>query len=145
MKTTNNGSIPNMIITKNEFIFAIRFEDNTGKVFKFEDYFYMDLVFKRNVYNVTSQKFESKGLKIDLVSCDKFPNTFDKIPHSVFNLSTFKCPDFSKFDDNLRLGGYWEDDEVSYLRYKLKLCKDKEMKICKSGDKNYLSRNNLQR
>ena len=134
MKTMNNGSIPIMKVTKDDFIFAIRFEDNTGKVFNFEDYFYMDLVYKRNHYNKTSQKFESEGINIDLVNCDKYPKKFEKIPNSVFNISTFNCPDFNKFNNDLQLGGYWEDNEVSFLRFKLKLCKDKEMKICKSGD-----------
>jgi len=76
---------------------------------------------------IKEEKFE-----LDLVSCNKFSKNFENFEKSIYNLTEWKCPDFSNLNKTIELGNFFEDNWLSYLLLELRLCSNKDPIICKN-------------
>jgi len=123
--------VPKLDLNSSEFIFGVRLEDYLGNNIEMEQYLFPKFNYVNYFLNKTSKEFEFIYESIEVVKCDKFKDILNRVSVSSYNLSTFVCPDFSKIERGIQLGGYWDDIDFKYLQLDLSICSDQNLTNCK--------------
>jgi len=127
-----NDTTPKIDLYSSEnFIFGIRFEYYNSTTINIEDFSFPSLTLKKNIFHEKNRSFTDEELELDMVNCNRFPHILKKIPNSMYNLSDWRCPDFSKNNGTIQLGGYWDDQTVNYLKLDLRFCSKNSANLCK--------------
>jgi len=110
---------PYMRLTKDNFFFSVRIEDNTGGYATNPKYFEIFFQYEWYVKNMTSGALERQ---IHLVTPAVPCNTSHIDNETIYreNLDTFKCYDFNAA--NITIGGDWTSDQLGVITFFVQKC-----------------------
>lgn len=121
---------PLLTLDSHTFPIAITCQDLNKNTFLDPRYFKIEA----SQYRVINSNFTTIRTELELENCQygNFPE-FEKTYIDSSGLLNYKCIK----NQNLRIGKYWEDDEVQYLAIKLKLCSTDSDDLCASFEETH--------
>ena len=113
-----NQANPIMYEMNNSNLFlAFRIEDDdTAEFFNFSQYFKLNVTYEISNRNQISDPFNLTIYPLEIVDCSSIFD--DKVQYSSPNYIKHSCIKLS----NIKLGGYWDGNEVNLIKVKLKYC-----------------------
>jgi len=128
----HGNSLKLVNITNDNFLFAIRFEDYYGNPVEIEEYSYPAIFIRNETYIDKNKTTTESDKELKLVNCRRYQEFFNENSNSIYNLTEWKCPDFTKSEDSVQLGGYWDDRSVLSLKLELRFCTKNNTNDCKN-------------